>query len=108
MNTNNIEHMSDDDLLKEINVYDPYDVEFARRFRALAARVAEVESERDKMLGHANRQEDRAEAAEARMEKLKAALYLADKDCAYFDLYKDLAYSRGAYNLARAALQVKP
>ena len=29
--------MSDDDLLLQINRFDPYDVEFARRFRALAA-----------------------------------------------------------------------
>jgi hypothetical protein len=63
MNTNNIEHMSDDDLLKEINVYDPYDVEFARRFRSLAARVAELEAEAGKMLAEADQDYRRCNAS---------------------------------------------
>jgi len=32
-----IEHMDDEDLLAQINCHDPYDVEFARRYRALLA-----------------------------------------------------------------------
>lgn len=32
-----ISAMSDDELLRQINGFDPYDVEFARRFRALTA-----------------------------------------------------------------------
>lgn len=42
------EKMNDDELLSEINRYDPYDVEFARRFRSLSARVAQLEAERGK------------------------------------------------------------
>jgi DNA repair ATPase RecN len=55
--------------------------EAADMLEALAARVAEVEAQYAHVLGHANRQEDRAEAAEAklaaseaRVEKLRAAL----------------------------------
>lgn len=70
MNTNNIEHMSDDDLLKEINVYDPYDVEFARRFRALAARVVDVEALLHHGLQECARETVRAEAAEAKLAAL--------------------------------------
>lgn len=36
---NEIKRMSNDDLLLQINCFDPYDVEFARRFRALEARI---------------------------------------------------------------------
>ena len=32
-----LQQMSDDDLLSQINRFDPYDVEFARRFRAVSA-----------------------------------------------------------------------
>jgi hypothetical protein len=36
--------MSDDELLEQINHHDPYDVEFARRFRDLRARLEEAEA----------------------------------------------------------------
>ncbi len=37
--------MPDDDLLMQINAHDPYDVEFARRFRAQTALIATLRAE---------------------------------------------------------------
>jgi hypothetical protein len=37
--------LGDEDLLAQINRFDPYDVEFAKRFRALSAALAEAEGE---------------------------------------------------------------
>ncbi len=75
-----VARMSDDDLLMEINAHDPYDAEFARRFRALAAKLAKVESLCEIAGSVADAQKDRAETAEAklaafeaRVGKLKAA-----------------------------------
>ncbi len=98
-----IRNMSDDELLAQINAHDPYDVEFARRFTALRARVAELEAERERLAlaicggedapGYANAQHvevleklarqnadahmhdiDRLIAAEARVAALEAKL----------------------------------
>ena len=51
------ETMGDETLLAQINAHDPYDVEFARRFRALSAENAALRA--------------RAETAEAEVTRLK-------------------------------------
>jgi hypothetical protein len=82
-----VAEMLDDDLLLQINAHDPYDVEFVRRYRALAARVAEVEAARTDMarvsVGHAidaayglrawEHWMKRAEAAEAKLAEQETA-----------------------------------
>jgi len=39
-----IEALSNDELLAQINAFDPYDVEFVRRFRALEAQLAKADA----------------------------------------------------------------
>jgi hypothetical protein len=39
-----IEALSNDELLAQINTHDPYDAEFVRRFRALEARIAKADA----------------------------------------------------------------
>lgn len=66
-----IEAMSDEDLLAQINCYDPYDVEFARRYRALLARADAAEAARD-------REARRADAAQADAEEWARKCAAAD------------------------------
>jgi hypothetical protein len=39
-----IEALSNDELLAQVNAHDPYDAEFVRRFRALEARIAKADA----------------------------------------------------------------
>jgi hypothetical protein len=56
-------------------------------------------------LDRAEATEAKLAASEAREAKLKAALYLADEDSNYVDLYQDLADARGAWLIARAIIE---
>jgi len=69
--------MDDEALLAQINCHDPYDVEFARRFRALRTRLAEAEERAEEQEGRAivnaaglRLQRIKREAADAKAHKL--------------------------------------
>ena len=67
-----LKKMDDETLLAQINAFDPYDVEFCRRYREAKDRIAELEGQEAGLLRQASDNHDalcRAEAAEAKLEK---------------------------------------
>lgn len=80
------EAMDDETLLAQINCHDPYDVEFARRFRALAAERDLAVAQNDrlmaanlKLVAAADAEFERADAAEAEVAFLQTQLDAAQE-----------------------------